>query len=732
MARTISDRLAATAITSFVGREQELDLLRGAIEASDLPFVVAYIHGIGGIGKTRLLQATLSNLDPEITSIKLDCREIEPTQRGFLQALGNSLNFKDPENETSSIISRLGEFRTRTVLALDTYETFGLMDTWIRQEFVPSLPDSVFIIINSRERPNAAWLTTPGWETLFRDISLHELPEDDAHKMLRLRGLNQSQIVKVNSFARGYPLALELASAAIRNQPDLDIIEGPPREILQQLTESFLTGLQKEIKKAIEAASTVRRITEPVLRSLLGKPNVGDIFDKLQELPFVNATDEGLILHDLVRETISNNLSSRDPERYSLYRSRAWHYFDTESHRTEASNLWQCTADLLYLIENPGVKEAFFPKGASDYSVEPATATDWEDIRAISASTEPVESSRFIERWLDRHPEAFIIARARDGSLAAFLILFEPADVDPELLAKDPLTSAWSKHLNTNPIAKGERVLFLRRWLTRSIGEAPSPAQAACWLDVKRTYMELRPNLRRVYTTVIDLPTYAPSVSALGFVPIEQANVVLGGITYNTAMLDFGPASVDDWLKRLIGAELGIEREEIEELPEGTVTILFADIVDSTMLTEKLSDDAFRSQARILEESLKNVINESDGKMVEGILLGDGVMAVFKSARKAIECAIRCNDASKETELRLHLGLHAGDVIKEGKNVFGGAVNIASRIADISSPGEIIVSETVRSLARTSTKVTFEDKGLHNLKGVSDPHRVFVVRFSGQ
>jgi len=728
MARTISDRLAASAKTSFVGREQELSLLRGAIESSDPPFVVAYIHGIGGIGKTHLLQATLSNLDPEISSIKLDCREIEPTQKGFLQALGNSLNFKDPENETSSIISRLGEFKTRTVIALDTYETFGLMDTWIRQEFVPALPDSVFIIINSRERPNTSWLTTPGWESLFRDISLHELNEDDAHEMLRLRGLNQSQILKVNRFARGYPLALELASSAIRNQPDLEITEGPPREILQQLTESFLTGLQKEIKEAIEAASTVRRITEPVLRSLLKKPNVIDIFDKLQELPFVNATDEGLILHDLVRETISNNLSSRDPERYKLYRGRAWHYFDTESHRTEASNLWQCTADLIYLIENPAIKEAFFPKGASEYSMELATATDWEDIRSISASTEPVESSQLIEGWWHKHPEAFLIARSRDGILAAFYIFFEPTNVDPKLLAEDPLTAAWSKHLNTNPIAKGERVLFLRRWLTRSIGEAPSPAQAACWLDVKRTYLELRPNLRRLYTTVIDLPTYAPSFSALGFVPIEEANVELGGVTYNTAMLDFGPASVDDWLKRLIGAELGIKRKETEELPEGTVTILFADIADSAKLTERLSDAAFRAESRKLEESLRKIITGSDGRAIEGKLLGDGVMAVFKSANRAIDCAIGCNHATNESILKLHIGLHAGDVIREGKNIYGGAVNIAARISDKSAPGEIIVSETVRSLARTSTRVNFEDKGLHDLKGVSDPHRLFSIR----
>ncbi len=728
MARTISDRLADTAKSSFVGREKELSLLCGAIEADDLPFVVAYIHGIGGIGKSRLLKATLSNLDPDIKTIVLDCREIEPTRKGFLQALRNSLDLNDSESEISSVISRFGEIRTRTVLALDTYETFGLMDTWLRQEFVPNLPDTVLIIINSRERPNTAWLTTPGWETLFHEINLQELPEEDAHEMLRLRRLNQPQIIKVNSFARGYPLALELASAAIRNQPNLDIIEGPSPNVLQQLTESFLTGLSTEIKEAVEAASTVRRVTEPVLRSLIKKTNVSDVFDKLQELPFVNATDEGLFFHDLVRETISNNLSSRDPERYNLYRRRAWHYFNTESHRREASNLWQCTADLLYMIENPVVRDAFFPKGASDYAVEQAILGDGNDICEIATAHDPEFSASIIEKWWNRHPETFSVARDRYGNVAGFFNMFEPKNADPEILSQDPLTALWLEHLNSNPIKEDELVLFLRRWLCRETGESPSPCQAACWLDIKRNYMELRPNLRRLYTTVVDAPTFIPIVSPLGFVPIEEATLKVGGITFYTAMLDFGESSVDGWLSGLIGAELGLDKEEIEEFPEGTVTILFADIADSTKLTEQLTDAVFRAQARLLEESLRSVISKSDGKIVEGKLLGDGVLVVFKSARNAIECALRCNDASYKTDLRLHIGLHAGDVIREGNNVYGGAVNIASRISDISAPGEIVVSETVRSLARTSTKVSFEDKGLHNFKGVSDPHRVFAVR----
>ncbi len=727
MAQTISQRLAESARTSFVGREKELSLLQSAIKANELPFIVAYIHGIGGIGKTRLLQAALSNLDPEITSIKLDCREIEPTQKGFLEALGKSLNSRESNIEVSTVISKLAKLGRRTVLALDTYETFGLMDTWLRQEFIPELADSVFIIINSRQKPNGAWLTTPGWESLFREISLEELSEDESHEMLRLRGLKKSQMRGVNKFARGYPLALELASSAIRNQPDFEIIEAPPPKVLQHLTDSFLDGLPLEIKEAMEASSIVRRVTEPILRSLLTKTNVRKVFDELQELPFANTTDEGLILHDLVRETIYNSLLSRDPERHNSYRGRAWRYFNSESHRTEAKNLWQCTSDLLYMIENPGVRDAFFPKGASEFVIEPASLQDGNDICHIAEIHEPRQSALLIEKWWNKHPEIFRVVRDRDRNVTGYFILYEPRNVDPELLSEDTITASWMEHLNSNPVKKDEQILLLRRWLCRETGEAPCPSQAACWLDVKRSYMELRPNLRRIYTTVTNVEAYLPVVTTLGFIPIEEASINMDGITYYTAMLDFGESSVDGWLSRLVGAELGLEGEILDEFPEGTVTILFADIADSTLLTEKLSDDTFRALARELEDSLRKAIAENEGKMVEGKLLGDGVLAVFKSAHKAIEGALCCKNACKETDLQLHIGLHAGDVIVENNNVFGGAVNITSRIADISTAGEIVVSETVRSLTRTSAKVKFEDKGFYKLKGISDPHRLFTV-----
>lgn len=181
-------------------------------------------------------------------------------------------------------------------------------------------------------------------------------------------------------------------------------------------------------------------------------------------------------------------------------------------------------------------------------------------------------------------------------------------------------------------------------------------------------------------------------------------------------------AAIDEFLSE------GEEPEAKMELPEGMAVILFADIVESTALTEEMGDAAFRAKARELDTSLRAIIRECAGTPVEGKLVGDGVLAVFTSARQAIECALRCGAAGDSVDLRLHLGIHAGDVIREENNVYGGAVNIAARIAGASAPGEVLVSDTVRGLARTSAGVGFEDRGEQTLKGIAEPQRLFAVR----
>ncbi len=174
------------------------------------------------------------------------------------------------------------------------------------------------------------------------------------------------------------------------------------------------------------------------------------------------------------------------------------------------------------------------------------------------------------------------------------------------------------------------------------------------------------------------------------------------------------------------------EREaEAPQLPAGTAIILFTDIVDSTALTEQLGDAAFRARATRLDGAMRSGIRECGGIPVDGKVLGDGVMAVFTTSRQAIDGALRCLAAADGTGLALHLGVHAGDVIREDGNVYGGTVNIASRICGLSAAGEILVSDVVRGMARSSAGVAFADRGEQEMKGVEHPVRVYAVRQGG-
>lgn len=153
-----------------------------------------------------------------------------------------------------------------------------------------------------------------------------------------------------------------------------------------------------------------------------------------------------------------------------------------------------------------------------------------------------------------------------------------------------------------------------------------------------------------------------------------------------------------------------------------TAIVLFTDIADSTALTERVGDAAFREASRAADDRVRSTMRKHGGTPVEGKVLGDGVMGVFPSAAQAIAAAREC--VRSAGALPMHIGLHAGDVLREADNVYGGAVNIASRICALCVPGEILVSSTIRELARTSAGVTFEDRGEHVLKGIEDPVRV--------
>jgi hypothetical protein len=226
----------------------------------------------------------------------------------------------------------------------------------------------------------------------------------------------------------------------------------------------------------------------------------------------------------------------------------------------EASDaeLWRYTADMLFIIENPIVREAFFPSAMQPLAVEAAQPEDAPAIERIVRRHEGPEEGALLAAWWAEAAETFSVVRDREGVVTAFFILLANDTLLPPRV-EDPVVRQWIEHLRNERIPTGDPVLGLRRWLDADHGESPCASQAACWLDVKRTYMALRPDLRRIYVTVEDVPTYWPAVEKLGFRPVAEVGAELDATTYTSVFLDFGPGSVDGWLAGLVAAELGLE-----------------------------------------------------------------------------------------------------------------------------------------------------------------------------
>ena len=101
----------------------------------------------------------------------IDCRSIEPTERGFLDSLGSAVGGAPASAEEAA--ERLAGLGERVVLVLDTYEVLRLLDSWAREVFAPALRDNTRLVLAGREPPIASWYATPGdmgmcWARLLR------------------------------------------------------------------------------------------------------------------------------------------------------------------------------------------------------------------------------------------------------------------------------------------------------------------------------------------------------------------------------------------------------------------------------------------------------------------------------------------------------------------------------------------------------------------------------------
>jgi class 3 adenylate cyclase len=184
----------------------------------------------------------------------------------------------------------------------------------------------------------------------------------------------------------------------------------------------------------------------------------------------------------------------------------------------------------------------------------------------------------------------------------------------------------------------------------------------------------------------------------------------------------------------VVASSVGARRPDLSGAADsnGIVTLMFSDMAEYTAMTERLGD---REALRVVRDHNKIVRAQCEahgGFEVE--LRGDGFLVAFPSALAGVRCGVALQRAfveysarHPEEPIRLRIGLHTGEAIRDVDKFFGKTVIQAFRIADLAGADEILVSEEVRQLVDGAGRLSFVDERTVTLKGISGEHRLAAV-----
>ena len=174
--------------------------------------------------------------------------------------------------------------------------------------------------------------------------------------------------------------------------------------------------------------------------------------------------------------------------------------------------------------------------------------------------------------------------------------------------------------------------------------------------------------------------------------------------------------------------------DEIEEFLTGTrqeheidrvlKTVLFTDISASTEQAVRIGDRRWHELLDAHDSTVRRELKRYDGQEVKST--GDGFLACFDGPARAISCARAISDSTRTIGLKVRAGLHSGECVVRGDDFAGVAVHIGARVAGLASPGEVLVTSTVRDLV-TGSGIEFADRGHHSLKGIPGDWQLLAV-----
>lgn len=486
MARKLADILSSARKQLFTGREKETQLFTSILQQPELNTFLLYVYGPGGQGKTTLVkQFTEICVQLGVEHMKLDGREINASPQDFTKALQFSLN-------TNDVFAFLQNKEQKFVLLIDTYELLNPIDDWLRQEFLPQMPDNVLTILCGRIAPSKNWSLDTAWQQLMKVLQIRNFSPAESRAYLQKRNVIEEDIDRILEFTHGHPLALSVVADMYDQNPNKHFNPAESPDIVKTLLENFVQKVPGPAhRSALEICAMVNILTESLLQQVMEIEDASELFNWLQGLSFIDSNRMGLYPHDLAREAIVTDLMWRNPDWNKTLHKRIRKFYIDRMNTLDAQQQRGFLYQLAFLHRHHAAVRPYlqWQEGASNW-LDVMTEDDLPVLKAMVEKHEGKESASIFAYWA-KHPASFVyVFRNAEVKCSGFILRININEISKEETIKDKVVQRIRSHAAEHfSLRKGDVCTVFRFWMAEDSYQSVSRLQSSIFLSIVQYYL---------------------------------------------------------------------------------------------------------------------------------------------------------------------------------------------------------------------------------------------------